>query len=137
MKSLNRDVKKNLKQMFIGIFILGILLIIIFLCFGRLDRSAVIGTTIGCSIAFLNYFLLAFTIQKTLDAKTKGKAIAGFSYTGRFFLQIILSILSIVLLKVNPVSVLVPLLFPRLVILGLQISKKAVPTEGEQDGRPN
>lgn len=128
------DVKTNIKQMILGILILGGISALGFFLFGYLNLSSILGIVIGCIIAFLNFFLLAYTLQKALNSGKNGKALAGVSYTGRILLQMVLAILAIVILKVNPLSVLLPLIFPRLVILFLQVTKKAVPKGGDTDG---
>lgn len=131
------DIKTNIKQIGIGNILLGAVLALIFFLIGSLDISSACGIITGCFISFLNFFLLAYTLQKALNNGKNPKAMVTFSYTGRVLLQMGLAIASIVFLHLNPLSVLIPLVFPRLVIFYLQVTKQAVPTGGDKNGRSN
>lgn len=128
------DIKTYIKKIGIGTVFLGALFALIFFLLGSLNLASVLGIVIGCFIAFFNFFLLALTLQKALRSETNAKALVSLSYTGRILFQMGLAIIAIVFLQVNPISVLVPLIFPRITIFYLQITKQAILNGGDQNG---
>lgn len=131
---LDQDSKKVVKWVVLGTVSLALLLLFIFFVLGKISKLSILGIALGSGISLLNFWLLTVTLQKALGKGTKGKGIAGFSYTGRMLLQMLLVILSITLLKVPPISVLVPLVFPRISIFFFQMHEKFLERGKENHG---
>lgn len=119
-----KDIKRNILFVTIGSIILCALLLLVFVIIGQFNLSVLLGAILGTAITIGNFILLAWSLQKAVDKPESGKGIAGVSYLLRNVLLLVLAILAIVLLKVNVIALLVPYIFPRIVILFLQITGK-------------
>jgi hypothetical protein len=98
-------------------------MIIIFAAAGGFSVSVVAGALLGAAAAGANFILLAATLQKALKTKaSKAKLTVAISLFLRYLSLLLLSVISI-LLGANPIAVLIPLLFPRIVIFIAQIHK--------------
>ena len=82
------------------------------------DITVILGAIGGFAVAVGNFFWMALTVQKvasiTDDAKARGTM--GVSYRYRTLLQFLWIILAIVVPFINPVSGILPLFIPSLMI---------------------
>ncbi|MBQ4436968.1 MAG: hypothetical protein II879_12870 [Clostridia bacterium] len=137
-------VRQETARIALGTGILTVLMIAVFLIIGRFDWTVLTGALLGWAAAVGNFFLMALTVQKAADdmkpietpetadgdedsdadekelplsedAK-RGKQRMQLSYTLRMLGLAVIAILGVTLPWFQSVAVLVPLLFPRLVI---------------------
>lgn len=135
-----QEVKKNILWVSVGSIILCGIVLLVALLIGQFTTSVLVGALIGTFITIANFILLAFSLQKAVDKPESGKGIAGISYFLRNLMLLLLSIAAILFLKVNVIALLIPYIFPRIVILVLQATGKyqqessTVPKGGDADG---
>lgn len=89
----------------------------VFILFNAWGYQVVLGNLLGAFAAVLNFFLMAYTVQKSVelseeDAKTKVR----FSQTARLFMLAVIAILGGVLKCFDLLAVLIPYLFPRIAV---------------------
>ncbi|MBQ4435743.1 MAG: hypothetical protein II879_06570 [Clostridia bacterium] len=139
-------VRQETAKIVLGTGILTVLMIAVFLIIRRFDWTVLTGALLGCAAAVGNFFLMALTVQKAADdmkpiavpeAETadgdeetdedekeqplsedakRGKQRVQLSYTLRMLGLGVIAILGVTLPWFHPIAVLLPLLFPRLVI---------------------
>ena len=137
-------VKRETKKIALGTGILTVLMVAVFLILRRFDWTVITGALLGCAAAVGNFFLMALTVQKAADEmKTipqpeapeddpdpdgdekeaplsedakRGKQRIQLSYTLRMFGLGAIAILGVTLPWFQSVAVLLPMLFPRIVI---------------------
>ena len=131
------DVKKHI------LFVSGISSILtavmlgIFTLAGQFSLSVLWGALSGLFLVCLNFVLLAVTLNKAIDSDSRGKAVAGISYTSRMLLLLIGGMVAIVYFKVNPIAMIIPYIFPRISIAVIQmLDARCRPDQGgDDDGR--
>ncbi len=144
------------RKIAIGTCILTVLMVAVFLILRRFDWTVITGALLGYAAAVGNFFLMALTVQKAADdmkpipqpetdaaesgdeteedqedaplsedAK-RGKRRIQLSYTLRMLGLAVIAILGVTLPWFQSVAVLLPMLFPRLVIAieGLLTNRK-------------
>ncbi len=143
---LQPAVKAETRKMALGVGILTVLMIAAFLVSRSFDLTVLLGALLGCGAAIGNFFLMALTVQKITEdmpvlppreepeetdgeedetekkeeplsdeAKQGGKRMQ-LSYTLRMLMMAGVAALGVWLPIFHPVAVLVPMLFPRIVI---------------------
>lgn len=112
-----------------GIFasIMTLILIIVSFLFPKFDKLALIlGIWFGTGIGIVNIFLIALNLETTIDKQNKLSA--GLSYSGGYFLRLILSALVLILAAkvdcINIFTTAVGLISPQLVIFAGKIINK-------------
>ena len=137
-------VKTETQKMALGVGILTVLMIAVFLIARQFDITVLLGALLGSGAAIGNFFLMALTVQKITDdmphlppkeekeeedgEESQGReeplseeAMQGgkrmrLSYTLRMLVMIGVAALGVWLPQFHPVSTLIPMLFPRIVI---------------------
>ena len=136
-------VRQETRKIALGTGILTILMVAVFLILRRFDWTVLTGALLGWAAAVGNFFLMALTVQKAADemkplpaAETgmpdedggeeaelplsdeakRGKQRIQLSYTLRMLGLAVIAIAGVTLPCFHPVAVLLPMLFPRLVI---------------------
>lgn len=135
-------IRQETLRMAIGVAILTVLMVGVFLIIGMFDATVLAGAVIGGAFAVLNFFLMAMSVQKaaelmngvqlppeevgedgeTVDKPlspeaTKARQKMQLSYTGRMLLTVVFAIIALLVPAIHPVAALIPLLFPRIVIM--------------------
>ena len=139
-------VRQETKKIALGTAVLTVLMVVVFLILRRFDWTVVTGALLGYAAAVGNFFLMALTVQKAADdmkpipqleadapegtedtdeedkdaplsedAK-RGKQRIQLSYTLRMLGLGVIAILGVILPWFQSVAVLLPMLFPRIVI---------------------
>lgn len=96
---------------------------LVFVLIRRWDYTVLLGNLLGGGWAVLNFFLLGLTVQRMADesdpkrAKLKQQG----SYSGRMLLTLGIIILAIKAPVFSWPAAVIPLLFPRLTILAMQM----------------
>ncbi len=113
------DLKKEIIIMIIGAAILCVIMYGAFAAFGHYGLDVVLGTILGYIVCTGNYLLLAVTVQKAVDTQDKKRAnvLLSVSHTVRFILIIVIEIIAFKLPGINGIAAVIPLLFPRIVLL--------------------
>ena len=129
-------------RMAIGVAILTVLMVGIFLIIGMFDVTVLAGAAFGGAFAVLNFFLMALSVQKAAEMMSgvhlppeevgengevieqplspeaaKARQKMQLSYTGRMLLTVVFAIIALLVPAIHPVAALIPLLFPRIVIM--------------------
>lgn len=96
---------------------------LVFVLIGCWDLGVLLGNLLGGGWAVLNFFLLGLTVQKMADEsdQRRAKLKQQGSYSARMLLTLGIIILAIKLPMVSWPAAVIPLLFPRLTILVMQM----------------
>ncbi|MPN22408.1 hypothetical protein SDC9_169791 [bioreactor metagenome] len=113
---------------------------LVFFVLGRLDQPVVLGALLGGGFAILNFFVLGLSVQKSVASGnvTRGKLMMTLSYSLRMLAMMGVVVLGLALPYFSWVTVVLPQLFPRLTIAGMQLlgmykpEKEEETKEGEQ-----
>ncbi len=129
------SIKQGSKQtlsLFIGSFLLAVIMVIVFAVFGYFSLAVVWGALLGVFTATLNFFLLALTLEYALGkGARKAQGIMGLSYTVRIVIIAVIVVFAIKSPHINYVATAIPLLFPRIVIYIINFLNK---DKKEDDG---
>ena len=131
---MSKEVWLEIKKMLLCIALMLILELLVFFILGFFDITVLYGGLLGSLVSFLNFFFLAVTVEMSVK---KGKANAqgtmGISYMVRLLFIALAVVFAIKSSYINYVSAVIPLIFPRISILILNIlSKKG---EAKKDER--
>lgn len=98
------------------------------------DSTVVLGGFLGALVASLNFFALCITVQLVTEKANPAaaKGLMQISYNIRLLLQAVWCILAIQLAGVHFIAGLLPLLFPRIVIVYLQKTGAYTPEPTEK-----
>lgn len=122
---LSKDVKKEIIKMLVGILVLTAVMLIIFACFGYFDIPTILGGLFGGFVAFVNFVLLALAIERSLSGFGNAKATLASSYVLRLIIIGIAVVFAIKSSYLNYLSAVIPLIFPRIIIMAINLSKKS------------
>lgn len=123
----------------IGTVIMSAIMVIVFVLVGRFSLSIVWGTLTGLITAVGNFFLMAMNVQsvttdldpKDSDAMKQAKLKMRASYSKRMFFMAVILVASIKLIGSNWIAAMLPLFFPRITIMVMQIIAKLKPKGSE------
>lgn len=107
----------------VGVLAFSAVMHLVFLALGRWELGVLWGNLMGGGFAVLNFFLLGITVQAIAGEQDEKRAklkLQG-SYTLRMLLTLGIIVLAIKLPFVTWPAAVVPLLFPRLTILAMQM----------------
>lgn len=107
----------------LGVLAFSAVMHLVFLALGRWSLGVLWGNLMGGGFAVLNFFLLGLTVQVIAGEKDEKRAklkLQG-SYTLRMLLTLGIIVLAIKLPFVTWPAAVVPLFFPRLTILAMQM----------------
>lgn len=113
----DKTVLRETAHIALGVLVLSLLMESIFLIVGRWDWTVLTGNLLGGGAAILNFFLMGCTVQKAVndEAETAAKRMK-VSQTLRMLMLLLFAIIGAALPYFHILSVLIPLLFPRIVI---------------------
>ncbi len=107
----------------LGVLVFSAVMHLVFLVIGRWELGVLWGSLLGGGFAVCNFFLLGLTVQAVANETDEKRAklkLRG-SYTGRMLLTLAVVVLAVkVPCFVWPAAV-IPLFFPRLTILAMQV----------------
>ena len=99
---------------------------IVYALTGRFSLAVVLGSLIGGAYAVFNFFMLGMTVQKAAQVQPDNAEMARMqmksSYNMRMVGMLAVAVLAFALLFVDGLAAVIPLLFPRLTILALQLT---------------
>ena len=128
--------KRETMHIGLGTLVLSAVMNLVFLLIGKWDLTVLWGTLLGGGFAVLNFFLLGLTVQKMASQQSdkKGKLVLQLSYSLRMLATLLVVVLAIKLDCFSWVAAVIPLLFPRLTILGMQLFGMYKPDKKEGGG---
>ena len=136
---LQEATKREILHIAVGVLVFSCVMNGVFALLGQWDFTVLWGTLLGGGFAVLNFILLALSVQK-LAAETdekKGKAWMQMSYQMRMIATVVVGIIGVSVPCFHWVAVLIPLLFPRITILAMQLLgmyKPEKPVKKEEGG---
>lgn len=121
----SEDIKKEILNMAGGILVLSVIMLIIFALAGFWSINALYGCMLGAGYAFFNFVLLAISVQKASVKNPKAaQGVMGLSYTLRYILTGVVVVWGIKSPVFNYLAVVIPLVFPRIVIMVTNIIRR-------------
>lgn len=129
---IDKTVKKETGIVLLGTVVLCAVMVGIFALVGRFDYTVALGALLGGTLAVLNFFLMALTVQSAVnEEKDTAKKKIQLSYTARSFALVVLLGVGVYLPYFHWLPVLASAVFPRITILFRSIAlKKQNPDEG-------
>ena len=131
---MSKEVWLEIKKMLLCIALMLILELLVFFILGFFDIAVLYGGLLGSLVSFLNFFFLAVTVEMSVKkGKSNAQGTMGISYMVRLLFIALAVVFAIKSSYINYVSAVIPLIFPRISILILNIlSKKG---EAKKDER--
>ena len=135
MKKIDPVVIKETMRILIGSIVLGAIMNAVFLMLRCWSLPVLFGTLLGTAGAVLNFFLMAQTVSHSVTLQQdEVKRKVRFSHSLRTLMLLVLMILGVVLSCFNTIAVLVPFLFPRLIIAAYRLThREDFQTDGGSD----
>lgn len=110
-------VKKETRNIAIGTLSLTGLMLLGFAVAGAFDYTVLLGAIWGAGFAILNFFMLAYTVQKATELDEENARLRlKMSYSLRMTLTLIVAAFGVIVPFLHWATVLTPLLFPRITI---------------------
>ena len=131
---VQETVKKETMHIAVGTLLLTAVMLLVFFVLGRLDQPVVLGALLGGGFAILNFFVLGLSVQKSVASGnvTRGKLMMTLSYSLRMLAMMGVVVLGLALPYFSWVTVVLPQLFPRLTISGMQLLGMYKPEKEEK-----
>lgn len=121
----SNDMRTNVIKVSIGVIILTAVMLGVFAVIKKFDITVLWGALLGCGFTVFNFFMLSVSVKMSVDRSKNGaQGLMGVSYTVRLMLTAAMVILAIKLPVFNYIAAVIPLIFPRLVIMILNIGKR-------------
>lgn len=117
-----------------GVLVFSAVMNAVFALLDRWDATVLLGSALGSALAVLNFFLLGLSIQKLAAAGDEKRARASFqfSYSMRMLAMMAAAAVAVSLPYFHWAATVIPLLFPRLTILTMQLLGVYKPQKPEQ-----
>ncbi len=132
---IQQATKKETLHIAAGVLGFSAVMNLVFTCLGRWDLSVLWGNLLGGGYAVVNFFALGLTVQKMASDpnEKRGKLTMQLSYTLRMLFTVFIVVLAIKLPQVSWPAAVIPLLFPRLTILCMQLLGMYKPPRGAEN----
>lgn len=125
MKGLDPAAKKETLRIAVGTVVLSVVMELVFIVIRSWDLTVLWGNLLGAFAAVLNFFLMALTVVKCISlAPDKAAMKIRVSQGGRLMMLAVIAILAAVLPCFNLYAAVIPLLFPRIVIMFWQLTHR-------------
>ena len=131
----NETVKKETVFLASVTAILTVMMLAVFLILKKFDLSVLLGAVIGAAVSVVNFFLMALTLQKSLDNTDEKdrNAFLKMSRTYRMLGIVVIILVALFALGTNVYSTLIPLLFPRISVIFRQMTLKKEESKPSDD----
>lgn len=134
MKKLDPAVRRECAYIGAVTLILSVLMQAIFLIGGWWDYTVLLGNLWGALIAIGNFLLLAHAVTRAVGKEEKeAKEILRASHSVRLLLQFSLALVGVLIPAFHMLSVLIPLLFPRVALLLYPMVKSRIENAEKTD----
>ena len=121
-------VLRETRRIAVGVFSMLAIMLVVYAAMGRFSLAVVLGGLIGSLYAVINFLLLGMTVQKVAEMREGNEELARMqmksSYDMRMVIMILLIVVAFALPFVDGLACMIPMLFPRLTILVLQLTGK-------------
>ena len=118
----------------LGCLLLSLIMILIYLLIGKFSSAVILGALVGSLIAILNFLALGISLQKTVTKSEENiKNMVRVSYSSRMIIMFILLAVCLYSGRFNSISLMLPLIFPRITIIIFNILPKKDKFGGEAD----
>ncbi len=137
---LQKAVVKETLRIAVGTLILAAIMNVVFLIIGAWEVSVLLGSLLGSLVSVGNFLLLGITIQQITSSdgdEKRNRLKLQFSYSVRMFALIVIIIVAIQFDIFNWIAVAIPLLFPRITIMIMQITGAYKPEKKAEKGGNN
>ena len=118
---IQKAILNETRHIAIGVLAADAVMCIAFLILRRFDYTVVAGALWGSLFAVGNFFFMGLGVQKAMEAEDGAKRYMQENYTLRMFFCVAGMAAGIKIPVFNSIAVLVPFLFPKLVIYAMQI----------------
>lgn len=119
-------VLRETRRIAIGEAIMLLVMLVVYAVLGRFALPVVLGGLIGGAYAVFNFFMLGMTVQKVVAIREENEVLATMklrsSYSMRMVGMLIVAIIAFALPFVDGLACIIPMVFPRLTILALQLT---------------
>ena len=116
-QKIDRTVRRETGYIAVCTGLLSLVMEAVFLIIRKWTAGVLLGNLLGGCAAVLNFFLMGITVQKALDRSEEDAAkTVKISQSLRMVMLFAVAALGVALPVFNPVSSLLPLLFPRIAI---------------------
>ncbi len=114
---VDKTVIKETKYISFFVIILSVLMQSVFLIISKWNYTVLLGNIYGAAIAVLNFFVMGLYVQKAVGQDEKeAKQTVKASQSLRFAAIILLAGVGVVIPVFNPVTVVIPLIFPSIAV---------------------
>lgn len=114
---VDKTVIKETKYISFFVIILSVLMQSVFLIISKWNYTVLLGNIYGAAIAVLNFFVMGLYVQKAVGQDEKeAKQTVKASHSLRFAAIILLAGVGVVIPVFNPVTVVIPLVFPSIAV---------------------
>ena len=97
----------------------------VFLIVGKWELTVLFGNLLGAAVSVLNFFFMGLTVQKAVELEEKKAALTiKVSQIARTFAMFVIAGAGVLLEYFNPITVLIPLFFPRIAVAFRPLFKK-------------
>jgi len=121
---LSKEITKEVLRMLLCILVMIAVMVSLFVAFGYFDLTVVLGALLGGTVAFLNFFFLAVSVEKAVKKEQNPKMVAASSYSLRMLFIGVMIVLAIKSPYFNYIAMVIPLIFPRIAIMIINLLKK-------------
>ena len=120
---MKNSVYKEALRVSVIIFLLGIIEFIAFTAFLSFRFDILAGVLYGCTFTSLNFFYLAYSVQKSTQKSENGaKAYMSATYSSRMFLTAVMIFIAAKADFINIWAAVIPLAFTRIAIFIIPLS---------------
>lgn len=119
-----KAVVDNTRRIAVGTACLFVAEMIVFAVMGRMSLGALLGGLLGSAYAVLNFYMLGMAVQKAAASGSEDTArmTLRISYQMRMIGMVVVCVVAFAVPFADGVACLVPMVFPRLTILALQLT---------------
>ena len=126
-------VRKETIRIAIGTAVLSAVMELVFAAIGRWEPSVLFGNLLGAFAAVLNFYLMCLTVVRCVSLEKDRAALKiRASQTGRLFMLAAFAAAGALLPFFNIIAVLVPMLFPHIVIMLYKFTHRDEKTRGTE-----
>ncbi|MGO5113897.1 ATP synthase subunit I [Candidatus Avoscillospira sp. LCP25S3_F1] len=126
--------RREIKRISTGVLLGSALMVAVFAVLGRFSWPVLWGALLGDTVAIGNFVFLGISVQKAAAAEElRGRQIMQFTYSLRMLIVVAALALSMAVEVFYWLTVLIPLLLPRITILVLQITGAYKPDKGANE----
>lgn len=132
MEKPQETVVRETRRIAIGEAVMLVIMYIVYAALGRFSLDVLLGGLVGGLYAVLNFFMLGMTVQKAAQIQPENAELARMqmksSYNTRMVGMLLVAVVAFALPFVDGLAAIIPMLFPRLTILVLQITGRVSDT---------